>query len=141
MKKSTFFLSLSLISVSLIGTEIETKYSHEDLVNARVAWLGQEDRIPQLIWEANNIAKNRPVRYISGGRHVANIDGITKTIETFLAQDKSIVLTYDSFFDLIDDEKLHFEAVEIFIDRADTNYLNKFLMKLYVWVSKKLHGF
>src|SRR5436305_959330 len=93
MKKMIFFMGV-VISMSapliaaqenlFVGIEqTQPVISLEEKVLIRMRWLGQIDRIGQLLFESREYAK-KSIMYVAGGDYVADVDGINQTITTNL---------------------------------------------------------
>lgn len=79
-------------------------YEKDKLVATRIAWVGQESRIGQLKFEAEKIAKNHVVEYISGN-NIATIDANKNTITTCF-EDEKVTLSYEDFYNLLRDKEI-----------------------------------
>jgi hypothetical protein len=81
-------------------------YLLEDLVETRLTWAHQENRLGQLKYEASNIATSHVVEYVAGNTHVASINANDKTITTHLKENKSVKLSYEEFSKLLCDQEI-----------------------------------
>lgn len=115
------FLALTLFCAALRGGEADpqkaptqSSYSNAELISARQRWVGQENRIGQLKFEAREYARTQPVQYMCGANHVANIDHTTQTVTTFIPQQPSVVLSYVEFDALLRDPVLTKAAYEAY---------------------------
>jgi hypothetical protein len=82
-------------------------YSQQDLIKARYAWTGQENRIGQLAYQALNIESNNIVIYKQGSHHVATINAHDTTITTNIGDNKQVKLSYEDFTRLLKEIKIN----------------------------------
>jgi|GEM_PF-5496927 len=77
-------------------------YGEAELVKARIAWAGQENRLGQLIFEADA----KKLAYFCGNYYVAQIDDNNKMITTWIEDGKCVTLSYSDFKRLLNDSKI-----------------------------------
>src|SRR6266404_6306945 len=90
----TMFVLSTTVANGALGDFTHKDYSQDLLVEARIAWARQENRLTQLKYEAANLAANRVIEYVVGDTHVASIDANDKTITTYLKDNESVRLSY-----------------------------------------------
>jgi len=111
--KNVYVFTLLMLSNSMMFSAEEPAvfthpdYSQEELIQTRIAWAHQENRVGQLAYEASHIASNHVVQYVTGeAGHVATINANDQTITTNIGDNKQVKLSYKDFTRLLRDEKI-----------------------------------
>ena len=105
MIRTQLLLVITFLTVCTMSLPME-RYSQTDLVDARIAWANQENRLSSLKYEAKEIAHNHKVEYFNGPEHVATIDANDESITTHLSEDNKVVLSFDEFRTLLTDSNI-----------------------------------
>lgn len=115
------FVSILMVHMGAVAeSESKKSYSNEILIAARVRWLGQENRIGQLKFEAKNYAPKGILMYISGGDFVATFDAISQKVVTHVTKEKDVDLSYSEFNELIKNEELYEKALAQYKQEQET---------------------
>ena len=101
-------------------------YTHQELIAARLQWLGHEARIPKLKLEANRYNRaNVDYDYVCNFRVIAKFNAQAHEVSTPVPQGRSIILSYGDFDEFIGDIKLSKEAKTLLARETRASHARK----------------
>jgi hypothetical protein len=89
----------------------ESLQLRRSLIAVRMRWLGQEDRVEQLKFEAKNYAPQGILHYVAGNGCVAIFDAVNQKITTHITKEKQVVMTYEYFDEFLKSKSFQEDAL------------------------------